>query len=606
MLRKQNSNFITSFISEAGTKLENNDYFAFVELEQYACYVIADGLNDLHSSESASLATQAVILAFQERPSIKRNAVLSYLRAANQALLESEKKDRLKASLVVVVTDYAKVRYGYAGNTRLRLYRNGIVREQTQDMSLGQEMTRKDQLTDDVLARHEERNNLYAYLGQEKGFSPLVSKKIKLENGDIISLYTRGLWENIDHGELDDVFSEAKEDPQECLDSVEEMLLSRQPASLENYTCAAIFVNKIFLDPNRKRRIKKIIIISLIVLLIIVVVSVLVWFLRRQRQNRMEEMDRKYQNTVEYMEDDNYIRAGDECKEALKLAEKLRNKDKIQEISDYQKLIEAVNKADDAYAEEDYEEAQEGYRTAKERSRYADHAADDYIDRKLESIADFLSLFDLIQMGDALTEKESYEKAEEKYLAAKSLATGIHYTEGRKQVMDALDRLYEEMAKEQEETAARVQQTVTEETGAAELTSQGDKAFNDKDYEGAKVYYAMALDKYQKLEDAANTELVNTRLKACVKKSNEKEEQKKLAEEYIETAKSLKEEGNLEEAKKQYILAKEIYEGMNEEEKVKQMENSMDMLELDREKEKEKKEEKRWEEEALRETVSGN
>lgn len=36
MLRKQNSTFATSFISEAGAKLENNDYFAYVELEQYA------------------------------------------------------------------------------------------------------------------------------------------------------------------------------------------------------------------------------------------------------------------------------------------------------------------------------------------------------------------------------------------------------------------------------------------------------------------------------------------------------------------------------------------------------------------------------------------
>ncbi len=33
MLRKQNSTFKTAFISEAGSGLENNDYFAFVELE---------------------------------------------------------------------------------------------------------------------------------------------------------------------------------------------------------------------------------------------------------------------------------------------------------------------------------------------------------------------------------------------------------------------------------------------------------------------------------------------------------------------------------------------------------------------------------------------
>ncbi len=45
-MRKQNSKFLTAFISEAGSELENNDYFAFVELDKYACYVIGDGLND--------------------------------------------------------------------------------------------------------------------------------------------------------------------------------------------------------------------------------------------------------------------------------------------------------------------------------------------------------------------------------------------------------------------------------------------------------------------------------------------------------------------------------------------------------------------------------
>lgn len=613
MLRKQNSTFATSFISEAGAKLENNDYFAYVELEQYACYVIADGLNDLQASQSASLATQAVILAFQSQPSMKKRAVLSYLKAANQALLGTDRKQRLKASLTIIVTDYAKIRYAYTGNTRIRFYRNGALYLQSTDMSLGQDLTREEQLAEDVLAKHEERNNLYSYLGQGKNFSPFISKKIKLENGDILTLYTRGIWENVDNGELDDVFSEAKDDPHESLDNVEELLLSRQPENLENYTFAAVFVNKVFLDPNRKRKIKKIVTITVIVVVAAVIISLVVWLLYRQRQNRTEEMERKYHNTIEYITDSNYIRAEEECKEALKLAEKLRDKEKIQEISEYQKLIEAVNLADDIYAEGRYEDAQSGYQAAKERSRHADHTADAYIDGKLEHIADYLTVFDYIQMGDSLLLKEDFDKAEEKYMEAKNLATSIHYKEGRTQAMDALDRLYEELeevqaeeVKKQEEEAARVQETVTAETGAAELMGKGDKAFTEGDYESAKVYYAMALDKYQKLEDVVNAELVNTKLKACVKKAAEKEEQKKMAEEYIESAKNLEAEGNLAEAKKQYILAKEIYTELNEEEKVSQIENRLDIVDMDREEEKEKKEEERMEEELAGKTVSGN
>ena len=43
-MRKENASFETKFISEAGSYLNNADYFAFVELKDYACYVIADGI----------------------------------------------------------------------------------------------------------------------------------------------------------------------------------------------------------------------------------------------------------------------------------------------------------------------------------------------------------------------------------------------------------------------------------------------------------------------------------------------------------------------------------------------------------------------------------
>ena len=248
-MRKQNSTFQSAFISEAGSELQNNDYFAFVELEEYACYVVADGLNDLPDTESAKLAIETALLSFQEHPSMRKNALLSYIKAANRALCKADQKERLKASVMIVVTNYEAFRYVYAGNTRLRLYRNGNKKEQSRDTSLSSDLGKEKNLSEDMLAKHEERNNLYAYVGQGDRFKPVVSKKIKLENGDILALYTRGIWENLDGGELDDVFSEAKDDPKESLNDAEELLLSKQPKTLENYTFAAVFVDKVFTDP---------------------------------------------------------------------------------------------------------------------------------------------------------------------------------------------------------------------------------------------------------------------------------------------------------------------------------------------------------------------
>ena len=98
-MRKLNSEFHTAFISEAGSELKNNDYFGFVELDRFACYVIADGIEDFPGAESAKLAIQSVILKFHEHPSMKKSAIRSYLYAANQALLQAHSKSRLKASI---------------------------------------------------------------------------------------------------------------------------------------------------------------------------------------------------------------------------------------------------------------------------------------------------------------------------------------------------------------------------------------------------------------------------------------------------------------------------------------------------------------------------
>lgn len=580
-MRKQNSTFQAAFISEAGSELENNDYFAFVELERYACYVIADGLNELPDAQSARLAIETVLLAFQEHPSLRKDVLLSYIKAANQELCKANNKERLKASVTIVVTDYEKLRYVYAGNTRLRLYRNGRVKEQSCDMSLSSDIGREEKLPEDVLARHEERNNLYAYVGQGKGFVPIVSRKIKLENGDILALYTRGIWENLDSGELDDVFSEAKDEPEESLNNIEDLLLSKQPGTLENYTFAAIFIDKVYTDPERKRKRKKIIIVSIIAALIVLIVILVIWVLHTMYLRLVEDMNRKYSNTIEYIQDGNFIRAQEEAEEALSDAEKLRDKKHIQEISDYLKLIEAINGADDDYSEGNYEEAQSGYVTAKERSRYADHVADDYIDKRLGNIIDYLSVFDYIQLGDALCEQGDYARAEEKYLQAKQLATSAYFEDGRKEAMDALEQLYEARKQAEADISQKAEEEAAAEVSAAQLTSEGDKAFAEGDYESAKVYYVMAMEKYQELGDSIHTEMIQLKIDSCIQKAADNKKKEEQAENYVNVGKEQTAAGNYMEAKKQYLFAKNIYRELKQDDKVMEIDGLIEVLDVE-------------------------
>ena len=178
-MRKYNSSIRTAFISEAGNQLRNNDYFGFVELDKFACYVIADGITGMGGAESAKSAISAAVDAFQREPGISRRKLKGYLRCANRELLQGKSYEKLKASVTVVVSDYVKFRYGQAGNTRLRLYRDGRCVQASRDMSLSQDLADGGQLLQDRVARHEERNNLTAWLGSGH-FRPFISKKKKL------------------------------------------------------------------------------------------------------------------------------------------------------------------------------------------------------------------------------------------------------------------------------------------------------------------------------------------------------------------------------------------------------------------------------------------
>lgn len=597
-MRKYNSSFKTAFISEEGGKLKNNDYFGFVELDKYACYVIADGITDMRDSQSAREAIVAVINAFQNAPGISKRKINGYLRFANKELLKGKSYDKLKASLTVVVTNYEKIRYGHTGNTRLRLYRDGRRILATSDMSLSQDMVKAEQLAEDKLARHEERNNLYSYLGKER-FKPFVSKKIKLVNGDIITLYTKGIWENVDEGELDDVFAETGNEPIEECDKVEDLLLSRQPQDLDNYTFAAIYVDKIFVDPNRKKRIKKIIIITLVVLVVALIIGVVVYLWRRDRAQKREDMAQYFANTETYIEDKNFIRAKEECDKALELAGKLHDKEAEERYNAYLVCLEAIIRADDSYAESDYTEAEDAYLAAKTRTRYADNIALDYIEGRLLQIDQYEQVFDNITLGDRLLELGSYETAEQKYLEAQKGAASIYFAEGKQQALDALDKLYEQWSAARGEQEQQSAEQAAGEVAAAELVSQGDSAYSEGDYDGAMVFYLIALEKYTKMEDAVQIAFLNKKIIALNEKQNEVESRMAEAREFEELARMYEEEKDYEQAKIQYQYAKAIYEELDKGNKADEIQGKVDIVDTKKEKSEE-------DAESVNKTVSGN
>ena len=223
-MRKENAGFRTAFLSEEGSKLLNRDYFAYVELDNLACYVAADSLDDEKSRNSAEIVVKTILREFTEHPSISSFSIKRNLKKAHRELLSDKDGMRLRASVSMFVTDYVKFRYASVGNSRALLIRNDRILYESKDQSLTENMVEDEVLPKDKAALHEERNNLYAYLGQRDGQPKIqISRKKKLTNGDILILDTRGVWENCDNAELLDCAKEVST-PLELADNVEDAI----------------------------------------------------------------------------------------------------------------------------------------------------------------------------------------------------------------------------------------------------------------------------------------------------------------------------------------------------------------------------------------------
>ena len=488
-MRKSNSIFKTAFVSESGAGLTNNDYFAFVEHDDYACYVLASGITDFESSVAAKEAVENLILSFEEKPSMTKTTLLQYMKETNERLYNSANNHRLKASVIMVVTDYEKFRYVSAGNVRLRMYRNGRLFLNSKDMSLANDLIEKGE-NETLLDKHEERHNLYTYLGKKDFFKPYVSKVEKLEDTDIIALYSQGFWENVDSQEIDEIFSEASEEPQESVDILEDVLLSRQPEDLKSYTVAAIFVNKAFRDPERERKRLFYIKVAVIATVIIIVLAIIAYIFHSWHQSKVEELDRLINSTVEYMDSSNFVRAQETCQEALKLAKSLDEREKELDLEDYLILFDKIIRGDELFFNEQYSTSYIAFKNALKTSAASNKKVYDYIFQRMNSIKKHIGMDEFLMLGDHALANGNFDEAEGMYLKARDVAETLQNIEGQQKAVQGIGNVYDKKAQLQKDNDKKLADK--KQVAISDAMKKGDALLAAGDLDGAQAAYLSA------------------------------------------------------------------------------------------------------------------
>lgn len=573
-MRRINSEFKTGNLSEEGQQLSNRDYFGYVEMDDFAFYAMADSLDRELVINSAQIIVESLIRDFTEHPSMRKKVLSRYLHQAHKELQRQKKGLHLKASVVIAVTDYRKLRYCHAGNSRFYLIRNGRLLERTIDQSLTQNLMSEGKVPLDQAAAHEERNNLYSYLGERGTPKIQISKKIKLENGDIFALLTRGVWERCLEPEFLDLVNGGK-DLDEILGQVEDAVLKDQEQEdIDNYSLALTFVNKVYKSPQKKWTFKKIMMIVLPVLVICGAAGLGFYLRRRNIQTREQSLAQYMESGERYLRYDNYQKAAEEYEEALKLAKGLKKQKESAEADQYKKLAEQIMLADEAMASGEYEKAQELYLTAGEMSSGAGNIGRTYIYSQLGRTKEYIEVFDLIDIGEKKEEYGDLEGAVKAYKDARTKAAALYYGEGKAEALDKQlaaeekieeaaqeaksrqkeieESAAEEAAKKQQEEAAQQeldnQQKANDQQNAIDLENKGNELAAQEQYESAITFYQTAQVIYIRLELPELADGLNRKIEAAragieaIKESEAAAESESAAEEESRKA---------EEAKKQ-------------------------------------------------------
>ena len=536
-MRKEEAKFETRFFSETGTQSKNNDYFGYIQLDNYAIWVAADGYDEEAGADvAAKLAVSSAIEYFMLRPRFNPEVIKEIMEYANLKVKEkqeeTEKYSLMHTSLLVVISNYNSFLYGNVGNTRLYHLRGGYVISQSRDDTIAQLLVDENALDMNDMKYHRQRNDLLQAIGDFGKIKPnIIKNPVTLQENDMLCLTTIGFWENIDEREMEVEISRYP-NKDSLLRSLEHKVMATTRESVENYTFALVNVEKVAspepVEKDKKKFWIKVGLISLAVLVIIL--SLTFWNI--SKRNNIIKRAAVYE---EQANDDIVKKDFNNAIESFKLEkaelEKLKPKSrgiigfftgangkradaekrisavntKISQTSKLQKAFQDINEANQLFNSGNYDEASRKYQEAKyvleENTYKKDELNTDEVlttlNARIDSSSKLKEALAIETAGNQAFSAGNYNLAKENYKTASEL----YLVNGRADYVANIERKIAEID----------DKAKTEYSGAMLTENQAD-LLSPTDTNKSRQSYYQARQMYQSLGDTAKAQEIDNKI----------------------------------------------------------------------------------------------
>ena len=539
-MRKDEAKFITEFLSEAGTKAENNDYFGYVLLDNYAIWAVADGFDEEEGAKvAARIAVESAIEYFMLRPRFNYDVIKEMMDYANLKVKEKQEETQkyslMHTSLLIIISNYNSILYGNIGNTRFYHIRGGYIISQSRDDTIAQLLVDEEALNISDMRFHRQRNDLLQAIGDFGKIKPnIIKKPVELMEKDVFCLTTVGFWENIDEHDMENDLSRF-EDKKQWLNSLEKRILASLRDNIENYTIAQVEVSAVAslepMEKDKRKLIKKIILVILII--VVIILFVIIW--NAKRRNGILQAATQYEKLAdEEILKKNFNNSIDNLKLEIGEYEKLKPKSKG--------II--------------------GFLTNAEKKRADASKKIDEINKKIGETEKIKKAFSDINEGNEMFNSGNYDEANVKYQQAKYNLNDNSYKRDELNTEEILTTL-----------DSRINSTVKLKEAKA-LETAGDTAVNEGSYNLAKVSYKNAADMYLANGRADYVSQVEKKLEEITDKEKTAYNGAMLAENKGDSLA----QSNINSSKEAYYQARQMYQTLGDTVKVGEIDNKIQEL----------------------------
>ena len=536
-MRKNEAKFTTVFFSEAGTKNKNNDYFGYVQLDNYAIWAVADGFDEEEGADvAARLAVESAIEYFMLHPGFNIeiiNEIMSYANLkVREKQTETERYSLMHTSFLIVISNYNALLYGNIGNTRFYHLRNGYVISQSSDDTVAQLLVGEEALNTGDLKYHRQRNDLLQAIGDYGEIKPNILKTpITLQEKDVFCLTTIGFWENIDEKEMEVELSRYDEG-KKWLVSLEKKVIATLRDNVENYTFAAVGIEAVAeplpMEKNNRKFFMKIALVAIASILIILTLTL--WQVKKRKdimnkvtvyeQQAEEELIKKnFENSVKELElvigeyeklkpksrgvIGFFLNADARRKEMDRKIEE--TKSKIKDTEKLKKVFSDIREGNEFFNNGNYEEASKKYQEAKYSLEQNTYKRDEVnteevlseINSRIEATSKLKEAKNLEITGDTAFTSGNYNLAKENY----KMASDIYLANGRADYVSSMEEKIREINEKENQSY----------NGALLAENRGD-VLSHSDVDMSREAYYQARETYQILGDTVKSQEIDTKI----------------------------------------------------------------------------------------------